>query len=321
MNFPVFDLHCDTALGLLNRQFLPDKQLSSNQLHIDLDRASRLPGYCQFFACFTTPMEKLPKDLTVEDVFERELNTILHEINRNSDRIRQAFTPADIEQNRNNGIASAVLTIEGPAGFGFNPEMLENLHQVGFRASTLGWNEKNVLIGSHKTGGGLTDLGRVYLRECQRLGILVDVSHCSDEGFWDMVGITQAPLIASHSNSRAVCDHSRNLTDDMFRAICQSGGVVGFNQCAPFVGDKPDLDTVCDHILHLLELDPEGKHIGLGADLDGCDVLPDGFTGIESYPAMAQRLLDRGVGEKIVENIYWNNAMGVMENAVCHHER
>lgn len=321
MIFPVFDLHCDTALGLLGEDFYPDKQLRSNKLHIDLERAKALPGYCQFFACFTTPWEKLPRNMTVTDVFERELNVILNEVGKNSDLIRQAFTPEQIEENLKDGIMSAVLTIEGPAGFGFDPSLLEMLHTVGFRASTLGWNEQNVLIGSHKTGGGLTDLGREYVKECQRLGILVDVSHCSDEGFWDMVRVTEGPLIASHSNSRAVCDHSRNLTDEMFRAICETGGTAGFNQCAPFVGEKPDLDRVCDHILHFLELDPEGEHISLGADLDGCDVLPDGFDGIQSYPAMAQRLLARGVGEKILANIYWNNAMGVMKRAVRHHQK
>ena len=321
MNFPVFDLHCDTALGLLNREFYPDKQLKTNTLHIDLDRASKLPGYCQFFACFTTPWEKLPPRMTVEDVFERELNAIINEVNRNPGLIRQAFSPEEIEENTREGIMSAVLTIEGPAGFGFAPDLLEMLHTVGFRASTLGWNEKNVLIGSHVTGGGLTDLGREYVKECQRLGILVDVSHCSDEGFWDIVKVTDAPIIASHSNSRAVCGHSRNLTDDMFRALCETGGVAGFNQCAPFVGEKPNLDTVCDHILHFLEIDPEGHHIALGGDLDGCDVLPEGFEGIQSYGAMAQRLLERGVGETIVENIYWNNAMGVMKRAVRHHQK
>lgn len=321
MNFPVFDLHCDTALGLLNREFRVDKDLKSNSLHIDLERASKLAGYCQCFACFTTPWEKLSEGLTVYDVFERELNAILLQIQQNPDKIRQVFSPEDIRENLDQGIMSGILTIEGPAGFGFDPALLEMLYTVGFRMSTLGWNEHNVLTGSHKTGGGLTDMGREYVREAQRLGMLVDVSHISDEGFWDIMEITQAPIVASHSNSRAVCDHSRNLTDDMFRAICQTGGVAGFNQCAPFVGSKPDLDTVCDHIFHFLELDPTGEHIALGADLDGCDELPAGFDGIQSYPAMAQRLLERGAGEEIVRNIYWNNAMGVMEHAVRHHKK
>ena len=208
---------------------------------------------------------------------------------------------------------SGILTIEGPAGFGFDPALLEDLHAIGFRMTTLSWNEQNVLTGSHTTGGGLTEQGREFVKEAQRVGMMVDVSHISDEGFWDIMNITEKPIVASHSNSRAVCDNSRNLTDDMFRAICQSGGVAGFNQCAPFVGEKPDLDTVCDHILHFLELDPEGSHIALGGDLDGCDELPEGFDGVQSYPAMAAKLLERGVDDKILHKIYWENALGVME--------
>lgn len=321
MNIPVFDLHCDTALGLLNRDFRVDKTLKNNSLHIDLERAGKLKGYCQCFACFTSPWERMPDGITVQDIFERELNGILLQIQHNPELIRQAFTPEDIEKNLKEGIMSGVLTIEGPAGFGFDPQLLEMMRDVGFRISTLGWNEQNVLIGSHKTGGGLTDLGREYVRECQRLGILVDVSHCSDEGFWDIMKVTEAPVIASHSNSRAVYDHSRNLTDDMFRAICESGGVAGLNLFAAFLGDRVDLDTCCDHILHWLELDPDGTHIALGGDLDGCDMLPEGFTGVESYPSLADRLLERGVDQPTLENIYWNNAMGVMKRAVRHHKK
>lgn len=321
MNFPVFDLHCDTALSLLNRNFKVDKALKQNSLHIDLERAGKLPGYCQCFACFTSPWEKMPDGITVHDIFERELNGILLQIQENASVIRQAFTPEDIENNLREGIMSGVLTIEGPAGFGFDPALLEMLYNVGFRISTLGWNEQNVLIGSHKTGGGLTDLGREYVRECQRLGILVDVSHCSDEGFWDMIKISDAPVIASHSNSRAVYNHSRNLTDDMFRAICETGGVAGLNLYAAFLGETADLDTACDHILHWLELDPEGNHIALGGDLDGCDILPVGFEGVQSYPALANRLLTRGVGQTIVQNLYWNNAIGVMKRAVHNHKK
>ena len=256
-------------------------------------------------------MQKKP-----EDVFERELSVIVSQVEMNKDLICQAYSAKDVAENRNNGKMSAILTIEGPAGFGFDPALLEMLWRVGFRISSLGWNEKNVLTGSHVTGGGLTDMGREYVREAQRLGMLIDVSHISDEGFWDIMKVTQKPIIATHSNSRHVCNHSRNLTDDMFRAICETGGLAGFNQCAPFVGDKPTLDTICDHICHFLELDPDGKHIALGGDLDGCDELPAGFDGVQSYPAMAEALLARGVGEKIVENIYWNNAMEVFTGAV-----
>ena len=319
MKFPVFDLHCDTALALLGEDMNQAGSLRSNQHHIDLERAKELPGYCQCFACFTTPDFQEWAHVSPVVAFERELATILRELDQNSDLMRLAYSPEDIRQNALEGVMSAVLTIEGPAGFGFDPALLEDLYKIGFRITTLGWNEKNPLTGSHKTGGGLTELGREYVREAQRLGMLIDVSHISDEGFWDIMEITQAPVVATHSNSRAVCGVSRNLTDDMFRAICRCGGVAGFNQCDAFVGEKPDLDTVCDHILHFLELDPKGTHIALGGDLDGCDKLPEGFDGIQSYPAMAAKLLERGVDENTVRNIFWNNAIGVMERAVCNH--
>lgn len=316
MNFPVFDLHCDTALSLLGEDLLDRGDLRKNKLHIDLERAATLGCYAQCFACFTTPFMREWNKVSPETVFERELENIIFQIQANDDLICQAFSAEDVERNRKNGKMSAILTIEGPAGFGFDPAMLELLHRAGFRISSLGWNESNVLTGSHKTGEGLTELGREYVKEAQRLGILVDVSHISDKGFWDIMDMTTQPVVATHSNSRAVCDVSRNLTDDMFRAICQTGGVAGFNQCAPFVGEKPTLDTVCDHILHLLEIDPEGKHIALGGDLDGCEELPEGFDGVQSYPAMAARLLERGLTEKMVEDIFWNNALGVMKRAV-----
>ncbi len=314
MKFPVFDLHCDTASARLPGK----KSLRQNDLHIDLERAGKLPGYCQCFACFTTTEDSICHGKKPEDLFLAQLDGIILQMQANEDVISQAFSAEDVRENQKAGKMSGILTIEGPAGFGFDPALLESLWMIGFRITNLGWNEKNPLIGSHKTGGGLTDLGREYIRQAQRLGMLIDVSHCSDEGFWDIMKATQGPVIATHSNSRFVCDHSRNLTDDMFKAICESGGVAGFNQCAPFVGQQPDLDTVCDHILHFLELDPEGKHIALGADFDGCDVLPAGVTGIESYPAMAEHLLVRGVDENILRNIYWNNAIGVMERAVHH---
>ena len=313
MKFPVFDLHCDTALAMLGSDFSALGRIRKNELHIDLERASYYPCYAQCFACFTSPLEKLPGRYTVEDMFERELSVLLREINDNQDLIRQAFSADDIQDNQANGLMSAILTIEGPAGFGYDPALLENLWQIGFRISNLGWNEKNSLTGSHKTGEGLTDLGKEYVKEAQRLGMVVDVSHISDQGFWDIMDITAAPVIATHSNSRAVCNNSRNLTDDMFRAICQTGGVAGINMGAPFVGENATLDTVCDHIFHYLELDDTGKHIALGGDLDGVSLLPDGFSGIESYEALADRLIERGVSKDTVMDIYWNNAIGVLD--------
>ena len=311
MKFPVFDLHCDTALALLGRD---GRRLSlrRNSLHNDLERAQVLPAYAQCFACFTAPMMADWGMGSPESVFQGELDAITAEVEANGDLIGFVKTADEVEHNARTGKMSAILTIEGPAGFGYDPARLEDLYARDFRITTLGWNEQNILAGSHKTGGGLTDLGREFVREAQRLGFIIDVSHISDEAFWDIMKITDAPIIATHSNSRTVCGVSRNLSDDMFRAICETGGVAGFNQCAPFVGTQPDLDTACDHFIHFMELDPSGTHIALGGDLDGCDELPAGFNGIQDYPKLADKLLQRGFHEKLLHDIFWNNALGVM---------
>ena len=312
MNIPVFDLHCDTALELLGWDDRPERSLRSNNCHIDLQRAGKLAGYCQCFACFTTPAMEEWMQVSPVSVFEKEIAILQKGLWENRDVLAQAYTAQDVEENLQKGIMSAIFTIEGPAGFGFDPALLENLYQIGFRITSLGWNEKNPLAGSNVTGGGLTDLGREYVKEAQRLGMIVDVSHISDEAFWDIMDITQAPVVATHSNSRAVCGHSRNLTDEMFLEICKTGGVAGFNQYDAFVGENADLNKACDHFLHFMELDPEGKHIALGGDLDGCESLPKGFSGVESYPDLADMLLVRGLSEDNLYDIYWNNALGVM---------
>lgn len=312
MNFPVFDFHCDTALVLLGDDLNQAGSLRKNNGHIDLERAGKLGGYAQCFACFTTDIPEILKGVSPIVLFERELATIQREMDKNSDLISIAYSTQEIEENRAAGKMSAILTLEGTAGIDYNPALLEDLWAIGFRVSSLGWNERNPLTGSNVTGGGLTDLGREYVKEAQRLGMRIDVSHISDKGFWDIMKITDAPIIATHSNSRAVFDHSRNITDDMFRAICETNGVAGYNTCREFTGEPSDLDTICDHILHFMELDPEGKHIALGGDLDGVDAMPDGFEGVQSYPFLAQRLIARGLTLENVMDIFWNNAIRVL---------
>ena len=313
MNIPVFDLHCDTVTELLDRDLSAKTSLRKNNLHIDLERLKQYPGYTQCFGFWSTTDLPLPRGIKTEDIFWREVSLLQDQIDKNSDLIRQARSGADVRRNLEDGLISAIFTLEGPAGIDFDPEKLEKLYNLGFRISTLGWNEKNSLTGSHVTGGGLTKRGRAYVKECQRLGIAVDVSHISDEAFWQIMDMTEAPVIASHSNSRAVCGESRNLTDDMFRAICETGGVAGFNLCADFVGEKPTLDTACDHIFHFLELDPSGTHIALGGDLDGISEMPAGFCGVQDYPKFAQRLAERGLDESIIRRIFWSNALGVID--------
>lgn len=313
MKFPVLDLHCDTAYRLLGEKFDNAGSLRKNELHIDLERAGTLDGYAQCFACFTSPLEKLPANLSVIGLFEREIATILRETDANADFIQVAYSAKEIAENLNNGKMSAILTIEGPAGFDYNADLLEDLYRIGFRITTLGWNEQNPLTGSCVTGGGLSELGSAYVKEAQRVGMIIDVSHISDEGFWDIMNITSKPIIASHSNSRAIWNHPRNLTDDMYLAICKTSGTVGINLYNDFLGNNPTIDTVCDHILHFLQVAGTDKHISLGSDFDGIDLMPAGITGVQDYQKLADRLLALGLSDTTVENIFWNNALGVIE--------
>lgn len=313
MKFPVFDLHCDTAYALLGENFDSVGSLRENTYHIDLTRAKALPGYGQCFACFTSPEIKLPKGMSVIGLFERELATVLRETEQNSDLIRLAYSAAEVEENRKQGIMSAMLTIEGPAGFDYNEALLEDLYKIGFRITTLGWNERNPLVGSCVTGGGLTEQGRAYVKEAQRVGMVVDVSHISDEGFWDIIAITEKPIVASHSNSRSLCCHPRNLTDEMYLAVCKTGGTVGINLYRDFLGNNPTVDTVCSHIQHFLELAGDDRHISLGSDFDGMTGLPDGISGVQDYEILADRLIQLGISHETIMNIFWNNALGVIE--------
>ena len=309
MNFPVFDLHCDTVSEITRKKL----NLRSNQLHIDLERGKTLPGYAQCFGFWSTTDLPLPKGMKIEEIFWCQVSYLQDAIDKNKDLIRQARTGDDVRKNLADGLMSAIFTIEGPANIDFDPGKLQKLHNLGFRISSLGWNEQNCLTGSQQTGGGLTKRGREYVKECQRLGILVDVSHISDEAFWQIMDITEKPVIATHSNSRSVCDVGRNLTDDMFKAICATGGVAGFNMFPAFIGEHATLDAACDHVLHFLELDPDGKHIALGGDLDGIPDTPEGFAGVQDYPKFADALINRGVDEATVMNIFWNNALGVID--------
>lgn len=309
MNLPVFDLHCDTATAMLDRDCRRHERLVRRPGHVDLERGGKLTGYVQTFAIFTSPGLDESGRFSPVQIFDAALGNFRKELEENHRFIQQAQTPERAEKIVAEGKIAAVLSIEGTAGIDFDSGRLEELVRQGFAMSTLTWNEQNPLAGSHITGGGLTDRGRDYVRKAQRYGIAIDVSHLSDEAFWDIMDITEKPISASHSNSRTVHGASRNLTDEQFLAICQTGGVAGLNLFVPFLGEEPvTLDTVCDHVLHWLDLGG-AEHIALGGDLDGCDLLPADFRGVDDYPALADALLERGVPRQIVEDIFWNNAM------------
>ena len=276
MSYPVFDLHCDTAVEL----FLQKKSLARNDLQIDLERAARLSSYTQFFA-FCCVYDTQGKQLPQPDCaalfraslshFQKSAGTICESPGR------AWFHP--------------LLSLEGPEAIDCDPDRLEGLYEQGFRMTTLTWNYRNALAGSCMTGEGLSDRGREFVREAQRRGIVIDVSHLSERAFWDLVDITTKPIVASHSNSRVCCKNVRNLTDDQFKAIRDSGGLVGMNLYAPFLNEsgRASFDDVRRHLEHWLALGGE-RTVALGGDLDGCDVLPEGFKGVEDYNALGTTL-------------------------------
>lgn len=314
MNDPVFDLHCDTAIKIMEGWPQNCGKLLKNQGHVDLQRGAALPGYAQFFAFCTYPDMPEAAGRPIPQVLKTAVEYFLQQLSVNRESAVQARSAAEVERAVAMGKVAALLSLEGPAGIDFDEGRLDDLYQMGFRMTTLTWNEENPLAGSHMTGGGLTERGKTFVRRAQALGLLVDVSHLSEQAFWGLLDITQGPLIASHSNSRSVYGVSRNLTDQQFQAICQTGGVVGLNLFSGFLGEEPvTLEAACKHILHWLELGGE-KNVALGGDLDGCDSLPLDFAGVEDYPALAGALEARGVPTSVLRDLFWNNAMKVLQS-------
>lgn len=306
--FPVFDLHCDTAAELS----LQKKSWAQNDLHVDLDRAGRLLTHHQFYA-FCCVYDKsglaLPGPLA-EARFYGAVSDFYTQLEQNRERAKLCRNVEDLIAAAQEHKQGVFLSLEGPEAIGCDPERLEELKELGFLMTTLTWNYPNELAGPHGTELGLTDKGRAFVLRAQELGILIDVSHLSEKAFWDLIRITTAPIVASHSNCRAVCQHTRNLTDMQLKAICNLGGLVGLNLYAPFLNEsgRADFSDVRRHVDHLLELGCE-HHIALGGDLDGCDALPAGFSGVESYNDLGRYLMRTGLDELTVNNVFNNNAV------------
>ncbi len=307
MKYTIFDGHCDTATGLLMRHH----QLYANDGHVSLERAKRLDGYVQFFALWTVAREK---HLTQQEQMNRMYHNLMQQFSLYSEYINLCLNSRDVTHTLSEGKAAALLSIEGAEGINCDPGLLEQAWNMGVRMISLTWNHENVLAGWHGTDVGLSDQGKEFVRRAQKLGMLIDVSHLSDRGFFDLCDITEGPIVASHSNSRAVCNHSRNLTDDMYKQIIATGGTVGLNMFAEFLTEDEacNMDTVLRHIDHFFSLGGE-KHLSLGGDLDGCDRLPEPMTGIDGYRYLIDAMLSHGLSEETVTNICFHNFMEVFQ--------
>ena len=231
----------------------------------------------------------------------------LREMTDNADIARHCRTGAEVDEAVSQGMVAALLSIEGADLMDCDVHKIETVSGWGVRLLNPVWNRANVLSGTNaeEPERGLSAEGRDFIRVMEEYGIYPDVSHLSDTGFWDLVRMARRPVIASHSNARAICPHRRNLTDDQFRAIRDLGGVVGLNLYLHFVGE-PTMDALVAHVEHFLALGGE-KTLCLGGDMDGCEALAGGMTGMQDMPKLYDALKARGYGAELLEDIFWNN--------------
>lgn len=306
MNYTFFDGHCDTPIEL----WRCGAHLRENALHVSLERAKRLGGYAQFFAFCTAWMEN---GMSHAEQYARALAYFKEQLRENGDSITLCRTIAEADAAQGAGKAAAFLAIEGAEAIDCDPGRLDEAHEQGVRMISLVWNIENALTGSCWTGGGLTAQGKEFFRRAQKLGMIVDVSHLSERGFWDMAELAEKPIVASHSNSKAVCAHARNLTDEQFRAICQLGGTAGLNLAGAFLTEEgtATFDAFRRHLDHFLTLGGE-EHVAVGLDLDGTDDLPVGFAGVDHLRELADHLAQFGYSEKTMQSVFCDSLRKVV---------
>ena len=319
---PYFDAHCDTVYRCLEtgetsaldygdsreeqcRYYAASAHLRRNGGHIDLERSRQFSRCAQFFALFHDAAEAPADGMWAQ--CRRMYDFFLREMEDNADIVRHCRTGREVDEAAAAGKTAALLSIEGADLLDCDVHKVETVTHWGVRLLNPVWNRANVLSGTNaeEPEWGLSAAGRDFIHVLEEHAIYPDVSHLSDAGFWDLVHIARRPIVASHSNARAVCPHRRNLTDDQFRAIRDLGGVVGLNLYLDFVG-RPTMDALVAHVEHFLALDGE-KTLCLGGDLDGCEALAAGMTGMQDVPKLYETLKARGYGDALLEDIFWNN--------------
>lgn len=306
----VFDAHCDT----ISRCWREYEGLDCNSGSLSLERTACFRRYCQFFALWTAEgYTGYPIGAeSVERAYWALLRCFKDQMKRNQDKIIQCRTAQDVEQANRCGKAAAFLSVEGAELLGCSPDRLPQAAEDGVVAINLTWNHANAVSGSsqEEPGRGLSTLGRSFVEKMEDLHILVDVSHLSEAGFWDVAAMARRPFIASHSNAKSVWDHTRNLTDGQINAIIKNQGVIGLNFYEGFVGGSRDLDAVRAHLDHILELGG-ASCVALGGDWDGCDLIAD-LPAIDSLPRLYEYLLCHGYHETVVRDLFYNNLMRVV---------
>jgi len=318
----IIDAHCDTVLQLAPRRGRPDWKTRSllergEFGHIDIPRLFEGGVTCQFFAIYVDATYKPEK--ATERALEL-ISTLYMELEKARDKTIIVDKHEDIIKAKKEGKIAVLISLEGAEPIQFNPILLKPFYKLGVRAISLTWNERNMLadgVGESRAESKLTTLGLRTLELMDELGIIVDVSHLSESCFWDLVENHKKPIIASHSNCKALCDHPRNLTDEQLKAIAEKNGVIGINFYPRFLVKEGEatIDDLIKHIEHI-EKTIGINHIGLGSDFDGIGSTPLGLEDVSKLPNLTAKLLEHGYSKNDIKKILGENFLRVIREVV-----
>jgi len=308
----VVDAHADILCDVRTRRRAGETQVLRRR-HLARLRAGGFDAVV--LSIYLTPY--MPESALRESLLM--IDDLCQEIEESDSDLYLARSATELAAGRRQGRLAILLSLEGAEPLGLDLGILRLLHQLGLRALGLTWARRNAVADGNReeqSGAGLTHFGRAVVRECGRLGLVVDVSHLSTAGFRDVLRLAGGPVVASHSNARALCDHPRNLTDDQLRALAATGGVVGINACPDFVHPtEPTLDRLLDHAEHMASVMGPG-HVGLGLDL--LEYLPcyedtrlAGLPDASHAPAITTRLMERGASEGEIRDLLGRNWLRV----------
>ena len=299
------DMHCDTLTEL----YLGGYSIGNSPLHISLKGAENLSPYIQIAAVWTD------KSLTDDEAYRRFFRVTEHfrgDTAASQDKIRLCRTKAELDSAVSAEIPAFVLAVEGARLLSGEISRLDALHKEGVRLITLQWSGTDCIGGAWDTDDGLTDFGSEVLRKMAEYGIAADISHASDRCAADILDFAEKHSLrvcASHSNSRAVCSHGRNLTDELFSRVKSLGGIVGISMAPEHLSDSgvADITDICRHIYHYLEHGGEGT-LCFGCDFDGISTTPKGVDGIRRIEALRESLEKEGFSESTLTKLFYGNA-------------
>lgn len=311
----IIDLHCDTIYHLVDNK---EMRLKKNDIAIDIEKLKSAGSLAQFFALFITLEEHDKPFNRAMDM----LNKFYEEINENSHDIKIAKSYNDLIDNERNGKISAFLTIEEGEAFEGSIKKLRNFYDLGVRLVTLTWNHENSIgypnCKKEFMDRGLKTFGLEAVEEMSKLGIIIDVSHLSDGGFFDVAKFSTKPFVASHSNSRAMCNHSRNLTDEMIKILSEKGGTMGINFEKSFLiedGSVSSVEHMMRHIKHIYNVGGIDV-ISVGSDFDGINPSNLEIGSMADMHKLTNALESNGFKPADIDKILYKNALRVIKEVL-----